>query len=71
MLKRWRMTDGRTTDGRRLPVYTIGSSMSIRLRLATNDRYLENASFVALLTAFATFQINFIQKCWDLLFIVW
>ena len=30
------LTDGRTTDGRRIPLYTISSPMSLRLRCAKN-----------------------------------
>ena len=35
--KCWRTTDGRTTDGRRMPAYTISSPMSLRLRWVKNN----------------------------------
>ena len=32
----WRTDDGRTTDGRQMPAYTISSTMSLQLRWAKN-----------------------------------
>ena len=39
--------DGRQTDGRRVPVYTISSPMSLRLRLAKKE-YLYHAYLIKL-----------------------
>ena len=47
-------TDGRRTDGRRMPVYTISSPTSLRLRYAKNITFVEGN----VLCKYAKFQLH-------------